>query len=149
MFKRILVAVDGSETSRRALAEAVDLARDQSAALRIVTVVDEALLYGSDPVIIDMTKLEGALISEADKTLAEAQETARKAGVNAEVKRLATAAINQRVPDLVVQEAQQWPADLVVLGTHGRRGVSRLFLGSVAEGITRSCPVPVLLVRGA
>ena len=52
-----------------------------------------------------------------------------------------------RVSDLVIKEAGAWPADLIVLGTHGRRGLGRLFMGSDAEAIVRSAPVPVLLLR--
>ena len=54
----------------------------------------------------------------------------------------------ERLANVVVAEAARWPADLIVVGTHGRRGLSHVFLGSVAEGIVRSAPVPVLLVRG-
>jgi len=137
MFTRILVAADGSENFRRALAEAVKLSHEESSELRIVTVVDEAMQFGSDPVLIDMAKLEGALIAAADKILEEARDSARKAGLNAEIKRLAIVVINQRVGDVEVAEARHWPADLVVMGTHGRLGVSSLVLGSVAEGIAQ------------
>jgi nucleotide-binding universal stress UspA family protein len=49
---------------------------------------------------------------------------------------------------LIVEKAKEWPADLIVMGTHGRRGLSRLVLGSDAEWVLRSTPVPVLMVRG-
>ena len=52
-----------------------------------------------------------------------------------------------RAADMIVDQAKQWPADLIVMGTHGRRGVSRLVMGSDAELVLRSSPVPVLLVR--
>ena len=52
-----------------------------------------------------------------------------------------------RVCDLVVAEAGSWPADMIVLGTHGRRGVGRMLMGSDAEAIVRSAPIPVLLIR--
>jgi nucleotide-binding universal stress UspA family protein len=54
-----------------------------------------------------------------------------------------------RICDLVVAQARQWPAELIVIGTHGRRGVGRLLLGSDAEQVLRLAPVPVLLVRAA
>ena len=62
---------------------------------------------------------------------------------------LKTGEPTRRVPDVVVAEAKRWPADLIVAGTHGRRGLSHLFLGSVAEGIIRISTVPVLLIRGS
>ncbi len=55
----------------------------------------------------------------------------------------------RRVPGAIVEEARRWGADLIVVGTHGRRGLDRLLLGSVAEGVARMSPVSVLLVRGA
>ena len=54
---------------------------------------------------------------------------------------------SQRVASMVVKDSQQWDADLIVLGTHGRRGFDRIFLGSVAETLVRMAPAPVLLVR--
>ena len=56
--------------------------------------------------------------------------------------------VHSRLADWVVEEVRAWPADVVVLGTHGRRGVGRMLLGSDAEQVLRICPVPVLLVRG-
>ena len=55
----------------------------------------------------------------------------------------------RRLADAVLEQVRSWPADLIVLGTHGRRGVSRLLLGSDAEQVLRVAPVPVLLVRSA
>ena len=54
----------------------------------------------------------------------------------------------KHIYDVIEEEATQWPADLVVIGTHGRRGISRLLLGSVAEGLTRISTKPILLIRG-
>ena len=58
-------------------------------------------------------------------------------------------ALNGRIADTIVKEAKAWPAGLIVVGTHGRRGLSHLFLGSVAEGVMRTAPAPVLLIRAA
>ena len=82
------------------------------------------------------------------RTLREAAALARKAGVNAETGLLEVQQMNDRIADELAREARKWPADLIVVGTHGRRGLSHLFLGSVAETIMRVAPRPVLLVRG-
>jgi nucleotide-binding universal stress UspA family protein len=54
----------------------------------------------------------------------------------------------KHVYDVIEEEVTRWPADVVVIGTHGRRGIRRLLLGSVAEGLTRISSKPILLVRG-
>ena len=77
----------------------------------------------------------------------KAQRSARSGGVDAEVKLLETEVPGARMAEAIVAEAGAWPADLVVAGTHGRTGLNHLLMGSVAEGIVRGCPVPILLVR--
>ena len=148
MYGRILVAVDGSETSNLALAEALALAKVHKSALRIVHVVDAAQLFVSDNYFAQLDKLESALLDAGKSILAEAQATCEKAGLRAEARLAEIQTMNLRVADMVVEEAKAWPADLIVLGTHGRRGLSRLFLGSVAEGVVRAATLPVLLIRG-
>ena len=76
------------------------------------------------------------------------QARAKKAGVGAESRLVEVEKYGERVVDAIVDEAKRWRADLIVIGTHGRRGVSHLLLGSVAEGVVRLAPAPVLLVRG-
>ncbi|HET7877050.1 MAG TPA: universal stress protein, partial [Methylomirabilota bacterium] len=77
---------------------------------------------------------------------AKAGARAREAGVAVEPALLESD--GRRVAAVVVDEARWWEADLIVVGTHGRRGLDRLLLGSVAEGVVRAAPVTVLLVRG-
>jgi nucleotide-binding universal stress UspA family protein len=67
--------------------------------------------------------------------------------VKADIRMLDSHAL--RVCDVIVDEAKKWRADLIVMGTHGRRGMTRMLLGSDAEGVLRNTPVPVLLVRAA
>jgi nucleotide-binding universal stress UspA family protein len=71
-----------------------------------------------------------------------------KAGVRTETRLLDLDEQGQRISERIANEAVAWPADLIVLGTHGRRGMDRLMLGSVAEGVARAATVPVMLVRG-
>jgi nucleotide-binding universal stress UspA family protein len=150
MYQRMLVAVDGSETSEVALDHALQLAREQRAQVRVVHVV-ETLKYltvssaGGYP--FDPAPLIEALRDEAREILARAAAKARDAGVVAEVEMLEDLQAPGRVAAIVVQEAARCNADLVVLGTHGRRGFDRLLLGSVAEALIRIAQTPVLLVR--
>lgn len=148
MYKRILVAVDGSKTSDLALAEALKLATEHGSRLRIVHVVDATPLFGGDSGFVDVVEIEKALIGSGRRILDKAAATAAEAGVQAETRLLEMDQFSQRVADMVAGEAKAWPADLVVIGTHGRRGVSHLFLGSVAEGVARISPAPLLLIRG-
>lgn len=148
MYTNILTAVDGSDTANSALTEAIALARIHRSRLRIVHVVDVLSVYSGESPFVDIGNLEQSLTASGRKLLDQALATARQAEVPAEAKLLKIGTLGQRIANLVVEEAKNWPADLIVVGTHGRRGLSRLFLGSQAEGIVRTSPVPVLLIHG-
>jgi nucleotide-binding universal stress UspA family protein len=143
-YQRILVPVDGSETSTRGLQQAIAMARLTGGRIRVLHVVDDL------PVLAEGY---GALAAEAmdmlrdagKRTLAEAQGKVEEAGVPVDTALLEGVA--GRVSEHVARQVEEWKADLVVLGTHGRRGVRRLFLGSDAEQVLRTSTVPVLLVR--
>jgi nucleotide-binding universal stress UspA family protein len=143
MYQHILVPIDGSDTSNRGLDEAIRLAKLTGATLRLIHMVDELSFatgfggYAGD--------VAGVLKSAGNEVLAQGQARAEAAGVAAEVALFET--MQRRLADVVVDEIGNWPADLVVVGTHGRRGIGRWVLGSDAEQILRSSPVPVLLVR--
>lgn len=147
MYQRILVAVDGSETASRALIEAVHLAEALEAQLRLIFVVDIKSLYWSDELPVDREMIEEGWSNEGRNILARAEAVVHAAGVGVD------AALRETdgggIGDAIAAEAASWPADLIVLGTHGRRGIRHLLLGSVAESVARAAPVPVLLVRGA
>jgi len=146
MYSKILAAVDESETSRHALKQAIELARNLSAKLRIVHAVDMSWLPIGAEIAIDTGAISAARRGAGEKIIAAARETARQAGFDAEVELIETDTPGQRVAEAIAEEVSRWPADLVVLGTHGRRGFQRLILGSVAEQIARLSAVPVLLV---
>jgi len=148
MYKRILVAVDGSNTSDLALAEALKLAAEHQAQLRIVHVVDVLAFFAGEPAFLNIVALEKAIVESGERILERAVASAGGAGIQAETKLLRVEEFSQRIADMIVGEATAWPAELIVVGTHGRRGLSHLFLGSVAEGIVRISQVPVLLIRG-
>lgn len=150
MFRRILVPIDGSPTSNRGLEEAIGLATEQKAKICLLYVVDELMVTaGSDgmiympPSYID--EFLQALHAEGKKLLARAEARVRKHGIEVEVVLLET--LGRRVAEMIIKQAKKWRADVIVLGTHGRRGLSRLVMGSDAEMVLRETPVPVLLVR--
>ena len=146
MYNRILVPIDGSATSEAGLKEAIRMAQLMQASLRMIHVVDElsfaltvdAYSYHAGE-LLDLTRKNGA------KLLETAVNTARAAGVEADS--VLYENLDRTVHQRVMDEADDWKADLIVLGTHGRRGVRRAVLGSSAETIMRGAAVPVLLVR--
>lgn len=141
MYKRILVPVDGSEASNRALVAALQLARENGGRVRLLHAIDD-LAYVSG---FEYTgQVLDAARKGAEAVLEDALVMARAAGVPADT-RLVEA--SRRLGEIAAEEARQWEADLVVVGTHGRRGFSRAFLGSGAEQVLRLAPVPVLAVR--
>jgi nucleotide-binding universal stress UspA family protein len=79
------------------------------------------------------------------KLLARAEAKVRKRGIEVDTVLLET--VGRRVADLIIKQAKKWRADLIVLGAHGRRGLSRVVMGSDAELVLRKTPLPVLLVR--
>ncbi|HTT14073.1 MAG TPA: universal stress protein [Burkholderiaceae bacterium] len=148
MYQRILVAFDGSEPSRIALEHALALARDQRAQLRVVHALESFhYIVSAGGFAFDAEELMASLRREGERVLAQAQEQAAKAGVQAETTLLESASRDDRTSTILLREARRWNADLVVLGTHGRRGFDRVFLGSVAESLVRTATLPVLLVR--
>jgi len=138
----MLVAVDGSHTSDMALQEALKLATETKAQLHLVHVSDisPAVEGGLDPETFRrMARQEG------NEVLSKVASLASHSGVNVETV-LLEAGPRQR-SKAIVDEAKRWEADLIVMGTHGRAGVARLVLGSVAEGVVHVAPVPVILIR--
>lgn len=146
MYQRILVPVDGSPTSTGGLDEAIRIAKLTHGRLRLLHVVDElsfALAMGSESAYGD--EALRSMRMEAKRVLDTALATAQSAAVEADTRFRET--FPSTLPDEVAAEARDWGADLIVLGTHGRRGAKRMMLGSDAERILRVAPVPVLLVR--
>jgi len=147
MYKRIMVAVDGSHTAELALQEAVNLAKELGAQLRIVHAVDEVIMNW-DAEYANPAEIWDAMAKTGRDILDKATAVAAAAGVQADTKLIEINTLGHRIPQVIADEADAWPADLIVVGTHGRRGLSHVFLGSVAEGIARVATKPVLLIRG-
>jgi nucleotide-binding universal stress UspA family protein len=149
MFNRILVPVDGSAPSQHALEMAMGLARTSGAPLRLVHVVDQAAYWtGYDPAGAAGGHLLAAVQESARRVLEDAAATVRQAGLQADTVLVDGLGAGGRLADAIAEAASSWGADLIVVGTHGRRGPSRLLLGSGAEQIIRLSPVPVLVTRG-
>jgi nucleotide-binding universal stress UspA family protein len=147
MFKRILVAVDASETGEQALQAAIGLAAESQAELRIVHAVDVSNInLESEP--LDHSAMTEKIKKNGQDTLRNAEMKAAAAGLAAETELIVLETLKPRIAEAVADDAEAWPADLLVIGTHGRRGLSRLFVGSIAEGIVRVATMPVLLIRG-
>lgn len=147
MFKRILVAVDGSHTADQALQEAIKLAKELRAKLRIVHAVDIVNInLGAE--FPNPSELSDAITKSGQEILRKAEAVARTAGIPVETRLIEIDTFGHRIPEVIAADAEAWPADLIVICTHGRSGLSHLFLGSVAEGIVRVATKPVLLIRG-
>ncbi len=144
MYQRIMVAVDGSETSQRGLTEAINLAKDQQAQLAIVHVIDVVIARSGGQFLNGFMEATRAISHD---TIEQARKMAHDAGIEPEVRAPEVVTAGYHVSDTIADEARLWHADLLVVGTHGRRGVSKMLLGSVADGIVRLAPCPLLLIR--
>lgn len=143
MFNRILVAVDGSPTSNKALVAALQLASESGGRVRLLHSFNELPYFTGYEFSADLIQ---QCRGHAEKVLQDAVEIARAAGVPTDVKLVDTP--GQRLGEVVAEEAGRFEADLIVVGTHGRRGIGRVLLGSGAEQVLRLAPVPVLAIRG-
>lgn len=144
MYQRILVPLDGSSAAERGLQEALSLAALTKAHLRLLHVVD------AYPIMVETAAVESAeayhrnLLRAGEAVLARAHDTARQREVPADV---VVREVHQAVADAILEEAQHAACDLIVIGSHGRRGIGRWMLGSNAEKVMRGSPVPVLVVH--
>jgi nucleotide-binding universal stress UspA family protein len=138
--------VDGSETSKLGLHHAIGLAKEQRARVRVLNVLDDLAMATMDEGYpVDMTRFMESMRKAGKKALDEGAALAEKAGVSASTAMVETH--GRRVSDVILADAKTFRADLIVMGTHGRRGLNRLLLGSDAERVLHDAPVPVLLIR--
>lgn len=145
MYSNILVALDGSDTSSRALDAALNLASETGARLTPVYVVDFLVpaydTYGYDPsILIDAFREEGLRVTEDAAKRMKAHDVAGTPQISN------VAPAGEDIPQRIVGLANEIAADLIVMGTHGRRGFRRLVLGSVAERVLRHATCPVLMI---
>jgi nucleotide-binding universal stress UspA family protein len=145
MYKRILVPIDGSETSQRGLREAIALAKMLGAKMHLIHVISDYAVMVEMSSAIDFAKFRAGLHQHGRDLLESTAAEVRTAGVEASTGLCDPK--SGRVADAIVQEASDAQCDLIVIGTHGRRGFDRALMGSDAERVLRRSPVPVLLVR--
>lgn len=144
MYTRILVPVDGSPTATAGVREAIRLARGWNVAIRFIHVVDKAsLLQGLLP---------ARIIAETIKSMQRAGHAALEGARSLAARDHLSAQTVLRIPargsvaEAIASEAARWKAELIVMGSHGHRGASRLVMGSTAQEVIKSARSPVLLV---
>jgi nucleotide-binding universal stress UspA family protein len=145
MYQRILVPVDGSETATKAMVTALQMARDSGGQVHLVHVVEGMTPLAADPYGAYSGEVIEIMRQSGSKILEDALEVAKAAGVPADTELFDN--FGERLADVVADAATRFKADLIVVGTHGRRGLGRMMLGSGAEQIIRLAPVPVLVIR--
>lgn len=145
MYSKMLLPIDGSKPSQLALNEAVKLAQSLHASIRLLHVVDIWSLLTSEATAASYDTLFDMLCRDGAQLLKDAAATVRSAGITVDT--VLVESPDVQVGECIVRKARDYPADLIICGTHGRRGVRRLLMGSDAEYIVRHSPVPVLLVR--
>ncbi|QOS13055.1 UspA domain protein [Haloferax gibbonsii] len=139
MYDRILVPLDGSAPADEALDRAIDLAATADATVYALYVVDERVLHATQ---LDAGGLVRAYEEEGERIVSEAVEAADPVGVE-----VVTAVEHGSPHRAILRYAEEVDADLIVMGTHGRRGIERYLLGSVTERVLRMADVPVLTIR--
>ena len=147
MYQRIFVPVDGGSTSRRGLDEAIAVAKSTQGQLHLLHVVDDMPIVaeGVEAFPAPGTDIIEMVTDEGKDILAQAQARVQQAGLNCDATMRRTS--KGKIYEQILQVAQEWNADLIVIGTHGRTGAERLFMGSDAEQVVRHTDLPVLLVR--
>lgn len=145
MYKHILCPVDGSSTSDCGMTHAIKLAKDQKANLHLLHVVDSYFPIVDVTGDLNYIDITDRLREHGKEILTQATETAKLAGVSASAKLVAST--RGQIYKCILNHVNKCHADLIVMGTHGLRGIERLVMGSDAETIARTSPVPVLLVR--
>jgi nucleotide-binding universal stress UspA family protein len=145
MYSRILVPVDGSEASNSGLREAIKISGSETR-LRLLHAVDDFIptggVAGEGYYAADFLE---ALRKDGNEILRKCEALVKEHGVTAETELVEN--LSGGTANIIVKDAETWGAELIVLGTHGRRGLKRLVMGSDAEEVVRLTPVPVLLVR--
>jgi nucleotide-binding universal stress UspA family protein len=145
MYARILVPVDGSAASSQGLDEAIELARHLKTRIRLVHVVELWIMATTNTMLGRFHEIDQIIRSDSARLVKESEAKIRKSGVEVDSELIET---KQRpAGECILDKAKEVEADLIVCGTHGRRGIRRMSMGSDAEYIVRRAPVPVLLVR--
>ena len=145
MFKHLLIGTDGSELAERAASHGLELAKVVNARVTAVTVTEpwSAVLVGEAALALPYASYEKGTAENAAKILGRAADMAKKAGVTC-----ATVHVKEQFPaEGIIAAAKEKGCDLIVMASHGRRGLAKLLLGSEATKVLALSSVPVLICR--
>jgi nucleotide-binding universal stress UspA family protein len=145
VYKSILVPIDGSDTAQRGLNEAIALAKSLGSRIRLLHVINEAPLLSPLAMGTSFERLFEQVRNYGTSMLHVAETAVQEGGIEVDTQLIE--ANGNLAGEQILREAASWPADLIVCGTHGRRGIRRIVMGSDAEYVVRQSPVPVLLIR--
>jgi nucleotide-binding universal stress UspA family protein len=144
-YRHVLIPVDGSDASKAGVREIVRIVTPDVSKLRLVHVIDSSVGKDSyDPGTVGDTMVQAGR-DEGTVILAEARMALAKYDLHAEC--VLIESHGESVASRIIAQAREWPADLIVMGSHGRRGLARIAMGSQAAEVFRESPVPVLLIR--
>jgi nucleotide-binding universal stress UspA family protein len=147
MYKRILVATDGSTLSKKAVGSAIELAATCGAellALKVIPRYPQAYFEGSIPLSAEeIARVENQWAGSAQAQLAAVEKTAKAKAVPAK----AITVKSDVVSDAIIAAAKKHKADLIVMASHGRKGIKRLLLGSETQQVLTHSHIPVLVLR--
>ena len=147
MYKRILVATDGSSLSKKAVANAIQLAATCGAelvAIKVVPRYPQTYFEGSIPLTAaEVGRIEKQWTDAAADNLATVQKAATAKGVSCKT----VTVKSDVVSDAIINAAKKQKVDLVVMASHGRKGIKRLLLGSETQHVLTGSPVPVLVLK--
>ncbi|MFZ9642580.1 MAG: universal stress protein [Candidatus Methylopumilus sp.] len=147
MYKKILCPIDGSDSSMKSLNEAIKLTKEMHAQLKFLHIVDTFYPYLDGMELVNFNDVVDHLRLQGREILEHAASLARHEGLEANVDVALCETFSNKIADIILEQATTWGADLIVLGTHGRRGFNHLMLGSDAETVIRGSLIPVLTIR--
>lgn len=145
MYRHLLIATDGSELAHKAVTEGLALAKVLKAAVTAVTVTEPlmSMFAGEAAIALPVDDYESAARASAEEILARVSLAAKRSGVPCE-----TMHVKEQFPaEGIVETAQAIECDLIVMASHGRRGLAKLFLGSQATRVLSASPIPVLICK--
>ncbi len=142
LFKNIILATDGSKYSENAVEYAVELAKISGARISAIYVVDTGA-FATIPMDVAWENIYELLKTEGNEATEKVILEAKKSDIKVE-----SFIVEGHPAEEIVKLSESIPADLIVMGTLGKRGLDRFLLGSVAEKVSRISNVPVMIVRG-
>ena len=142
LYKKILIATDGSEYTKNSIEYGVELAKNTQAKLHVIYVIDTAA-FASIPMDAAWESMYELLKQEGDEATKYVAEKAESEGL--EVERIT---VEGHPAEEIIKYAEKNSMNLIVMGTLGKSGLDRFLLGSVAEKVVRASKIPVLIVRG-